>query len=168
MAKAVSFLTGKKYAHVSIALDHELKEVYSFARINIDSPFPAGFVREDLEVIVGKFKHSICCIYELAVTGPQYHKIKSELNDRYIINASKYRYNYLGLPFLYIRLPWRRKYHYVCSQFCGKLLADCEITTFDKDYSILLPHDFCEINNLKLIYEGKTLDYLANIGTSGI
>lgn len=55
---------------------------------------------------------------------------------------------------------YQRKYHYVCSQFCGKLLSDADIYDFKKDYSLIKPKDIFNMKGLKLIYEGKTIDFI--------
>jgi len=152
--------TREKYVHVSIALDKKWKKVYSFGRKNPKWMLPAGFVEEDFDEITKRFVNSSCRVYELEITRRQYYDLKTELKNNYIKNSIKFRYNIAGLPMLNFKFPFRRKYHYVCSTFCGKLLMDAGILDFDKDYSILKPKDFFELPNSKLIYEGKTLDYL--------
>ena len=152
--------TREKYVHVSIALDKKCKKVYSFGRKNPNRVFPAGFAQEDFDLITKKFVNSACRVYELEITKQQYYNLKTEIKNTYIKNAVKFRYNIAGLPMLNFKFPFRRKYHYVCSTFCGKILMDAGIIEFDKDYSILKPKDFFELKNSKLIFEGKTLDYL--------
>ena len=154
--------TKEKYVHISIALDKKWKKVYSFGRKNPKWMLPAGFVNEDYEEITKRFVNSACRVYELEITQQQYYHLKTELKDNYIKNAIKYRYNITGLPMLNFNLPFHRKYHYVCSTFCGKLLMDAGIIDFKKDYSVLKPKDFFGLKNSKLIFEGKTLDYLNN------
>jgi len=151
--------TRQKYVHISIALDKKWKKVYSFGRKNVKWPLPAGFINEDFNSILKYFQDSLCRVYELPITKLQYYKLKTELKDNYIQNEDKYRYNITGLPMINFNFAYRRKYHYVCSQFCGKLLIDCGIIDFNKDYSILKPKDFFELDKLNLIYEGKTIDY---------
>ena len=48
-ARLIRFLTKEPYSHASIALDVELKELYSFARKHIHNPFDCGFIEEDIE-----------------------------------------------------------------------------------------------------------------------
>ena len=151
--------TKEKFVHISIALDKKWKKVYSFGRKNVKWPLPAGFVNEDFNSILKYFQNSLCRVYELPITNSQYYQLKAELSENYIKNAIKYRYNITGLPMINFNFPYHRKYHYVCSQFCGKLLIDCGIIDFEKDYSILKPRDFFELKNTTLIYEGKTADY---------
>ena len=46
LSRVLKRLTGAKYNHVSIALDEEFNEMYSFGRINPYNPFWGGFVKE--------------------------------------------------------------------------------------------------------------------------
>lgn len=155
--------TREKYVHISIALDRKWKKVYSFGRKQMKWPLPAGFVLEDFDSICEYFNKSVCRVYELEITNEQYFKLKSDLKNNYIKKAIKYRYNIKGLPLLGINRAYHRQYHYVCSQFCGKLLIDNGIVDFKKDYSILKPKDFLELDTLNLIFEGKTFDFLQTL-----
>ena len=46
LSKVVRFYTRKDYSHVSISLDENLNNMYSFGRINPYNPFSCGFVKE--------------------------------------------------------------------------------------------------------------------------
>ena len=48
IGKTIRMLTGEKYNHVSISLDAELTQMYSFARRYYKTPFYGGFVKESL------------------------------------------------------------------------------------------------------------------------
>lgn len=54
LSKLVKMYTKKEYSHVSIALDEDLKEMYSFGRTYAYCPFIAGFVHEEIDK--GTFK----------------------------------------------------------------------------------------------------------------
>ena len=47
-SRLIGWSTGETYTHVAIALDRELRKVYSFARRNPRFLLPAGLVREDV------------------------------------------------------------------------------------------------------------------------
>jgi len=162
-SKLFKFMTREDYVHISIALDKKWRKVYSFGRKNVNWPLPAGFINEDFNNVVKRFANSVCRVYELEITQKQYYKLKAELRDNYIKDAFKYRYNIKGLPFLNFNLSYHRQYHYVCTQFCGKLLTDAGIISLKKDYSVLKPKDFFDLKNSKLIYEGSTFDYLQTL-----
>ena len=50
LSRIVRFYTRKEYSHVSIALDENLDEMYSFGRLNPYNAFIGGFVHEGIEV----------------------------------------------------------------------------------------------------------------------
>jgi len=163
IAKFFRIAVKEKFVHISIALDKKCKRVYSFGRKKAKWPLPAGFINEDFEAISKNYHGSLCRVYELEITNAQYYKLKNDLRNNYMKDAIKYRYNIRGLPFLGINFVYHRKYHYVCSQFCGKILIDSGIIDFKKDYSVIKPQDFFQLPNIKLIFEGKTVDYLRTI-----
>ena len=49
LSQIIKIKTKDKYAHVSIALDRELEELYSFGRVNPYIPILGGFVHEGIE-----------------------------------------------------------------------------------------------------------------------
>ena len=115
----------------------------------------AGFVEEDLNKITAIFKDSISQVYELS-TNKQYYNLKKIIKD-FIRESFKYKYNIRGLPMIQFNKVYQRKYHYVCSQFCGKLLSDAIYMTL-KRLLINKAKDIFNMKGLKLIYEGKTID----------
>lgn len=44
LSKIIKNYTNDEFSHVSISLDSELKEMYSFGRLNAYNPFWGGFV----------------------------------------------------------------------------------------------------------------------------
>ena len=161
-SKFLKIMTREKYVHISIGLDDKFEKVYSFGRKQ-KFMLPAGFINEDLEMICQLFKKTDLQIYELKITKKQFYTINKILKDKYIKNALKYRYNIKGLPMINFNLSYKRDYHYVCSQFCGKLLNDSGIINFNKNYSLIKPRDILNIKGLNLIYEGKATDFLKQL-----
>ena len=49
LSRIVKFYTKKEYSHVSIALDENLEEMYSFGRLNPYVAFIGGFVHEKID-----------------------------------------------------------------------------------------------------------------------
>lgn len=154
--------SGEKYIHVSISLDQDLYRVYSFGRKNPKWMFPSGFVMENMELITSFFENAICRIYKMQITRKEYHRLKKELK-KYIDRENKYHYNIKGLVHIKFNHIYHRNYHFVCSQFVGKLLQDSRIYDFKKDYSLIRPKDIRSIKDSKLIYEGKIINYLKEI-----
>lgn len=156
------FMSGEKYIHVSLSFDEDLKEVYSFGRHNPRWAFPCGFSQEDLNRVVKVFKRADCQVYVLPLTNEEYKRLKKEVM-KYKNNKENYHYNIAGLVPIQFNKVCRREYHYVCSQFVGKIFEDAEIYKFKKDYSIVRPNDIREMPRLSLKYEGKLLEYLRTL-----
>lgn len=154
----LKFILREKYVHVSIALDEELKMVYSFGRKNPNHMFPCGFVRENVDDISCIFDKSICQIYELKVKKRTYDKLKKVI-EKYERKRGELKYNVLGLPLMKFNFACHRNHHYVCSQFVGKVIQESKIYDFKKDYSLIKPNDVLKIDDLNLIYEGKIKNY---------
>lgn len=69
LSKIIKGFTKDEFSHVSIALDIELKEMYSFGRLNPNNPFCGGFVHEYIDK--GTFKRfykTRAKVYSLEVT----------------------------------------------------------------------------------------------------
>lgn len=156
------FMSGEKYIHVSLSFDENLTEVYSFGRYNPRWAFPCGFSQEDFNRVVKVFKRADCQVYVLPLTNEEYKKLKKEVM-KYKNNRENYHYNIAGLVPIQFNKVCRRRYHYVCSQFIGKIFEDTKIHKFKKDYSIVRPNDIREIPRLSLKYEGKLLEYLRTL-----
>lgn len=161
VAKALKFFTKEKYVHVTISFDEELKNAYSFGRKYTYIPLPGGLINENYSKRCRHFSNIIAKIYELDITDYQYRKLKKDFNNNYLKNIKKYKYNVKGLYYIKKNKAIHREYHFVCSQFCGKLLSDNNIISFDKDYSLLKPEDFFDKDYSRTIFEGKLLDYLS-------
>jgi len=166
-SRFLRMMTDEKYVHVSICLDSNLKEVYSFGRQNPRWMFPCGFVNEDFQLISNLFQNAECQVYELQLSLKKWQALKHEL-QKYIDKRNAYHYNIKGLIHIKFNHIYRRQYHYVCSQFVGKLIQDSQIYDFQKDYSLINPHDVISIPNLNLIYEGKINNYIKEFSNEKI
>lgn len=160
VSKVLMLFTHQKYVHVTIALDKELKEAYSFGRKYTYIPLPGGFINEKYDKRCKHFKNSYFRIYELKVSNNKFEKLKKNLKNDYLRNKKEYKYNIIGLYYIQRKKILHRDKHLLCSQFCSKILIDNDILTFDKDYSLIKPEDFLNIENTNVIYEGKSIDYL--------
>lgn len=159
VSKFLRLFTHNKYVHVTISLDKFLNEAYSFGRKFTYSPLPGGFINEMYEKRCKHFNKSESKIFELKVSNKQYKKLKDILEQEYM-NNKKYKYNIIGLYYIYRNKAHHRDFRLVCSQFCGKVLIECDIVSFDKDYSLIRPTDFLDLKGTSLIFEGRTMDYI--------
>ncbi|GGA63489.1 hypothetical protein [Ornithinibacillus halotolerans] len=156
LSRMINLYTNAPLNHVSIGFDYELKEVYSFGRINPKNPFSGGFVQEDIR---GDFlKNSQCAIYAFHITEDEYIKVRHHIKE--IENrASDYKYNFIGLIGIALKIEIRRKNAFFCSQFVATVMRDTETFKFSKPIHFVTPADIRAHSELQLIYQGRLGDY---------
>lgn len=157
-SRAFKHITRQPFNHLSISLNRDLTLLYSFARRTPHNPLNAGFIQECLRTgTFASFPQTQCRIYRLDVTQEQYAHLVS-LIRHFETYAHRYNYNFVGLLFIWAKIPISRDNHYVCSQFVGYLLEQISVQ-LPKPYTLLLPTDICELAQLHLCYEGYLHDY---------
>lgn len=160
-SKLIHTMTKSNYTHVSIALDIECKELYSFGRKYPYLMLPAGFIMEDIQK--GLFVRNLsapCALYELEVTDKVYRKLKLELQQM-LWNANQFRYSCVGPLFCYFGVTYERKNRFFCSQFVADILGRVGALPLQKPPSLYVPNDFTLMPELEMVYEG-TLSGLIN------
>lgn len=158
-ATLIRLWTREPYSHTSIALDVELKEMYSFARKNVYNPFYSTFIDEDIEKgIFGMDKSIKCCVYAVPVTEEQYQKIRNEIN-RFVKYRDQFQYNYIGLIGVMFGKNIEDEKHFFCSQFVSYVFNKSGIRLFKKRTGLIRPYDFHIRLQDKIIYKGKLCDY---------
>ena len=147
------------YAHVSIALNEELKPMYSFGRLNPKTPIFAGFVEENInEGLYAIRKNTMCRVYSLEVTDSQYYDIYN--NIMFVSeNRKKYDYDVMALIYLTLNRPRQAEYKYVCSHFVADMLSKSDVGLFDEPPCSIRPDCFYDNENLSLEYEGLLSKY---------
>ncbi|MDE5778210.1 MAG: hypothetical protein K2I10_06900 [Lachnospiraceae bacterium] len=158
-ARLIRLLTREPYSHTSLALDVELREMYSFARKHIYNPFNSGFVDENIETgIFGRDKNVQCSVYAIPVTEEQYRRVKKELQN-FIQNREIYSYNYLGLLGAFVGRNVDSERNYFCSQFVSYVLNESGIKLFRKKTGLIRPFDFHIRLKEYQIYKGSLSEY---------
>ena len=160
LSRIVRFYTKKKYTHVSIGLDSELKQLYSFGRLNPNNAFVGGFVHEELNKgTFAKFKNTMGAIYSLNVTDEQYNSIVETI-ENVKQNKGKYKFNVIGLFLVSINKKYQKPDTFYCAEFVKYILE----TSLNKELlpEIIKPMDFVELDNIKLRYEGVFNRYRDN------
>ncbi|MBQ6498216.1 MAG: hypothetical protein IJI58_05820 [Bacilli bacterium] len=157
LSKLVKGYTNDDYAHVSIALDKELKEMYSFGRLNPYIPFIGGFVHESVDR--GTFKRfykTKTKIYSLEVNEEQFIKICNIIKE-FNENRHSYKFNVLGLFFAAINLNIKREKCFYCAEFVKYVLDNSSLEVNLPD--VVRPNDFNYLKNAKEIYTGILKQY---------
>lgn len=156
LTKLIRLYTKKRYNHVSISFDVDLREVYSFGRKRMNNPFNGGFVRENIRE--GLFKEATCSIYSITVTENQIENMKAFIKK---IEREKdvYRYNFLGLFGFLFNRPIQREKAFFCSQFVASVLQEGKVLDLNKQPALISPSDIEGCTALELVYEGKLKHY---------
>ncbi|MBO5317413.1 MAG: hypothetical protein J6A74_03105 [Oscillospiraceae bacterium] len=123
IGKTIRRLTRQPFNHVSIALDPQREQMYSFARRFYRLPFWGGFVRENPSRFHIHGKPALFKVCKLPVTREQYTQMKNRLDDMYQ-NAGRYLYNHLSVLTTLLRRPVPLRDAYTCVEFCVHCLQE--------------------------------------------
>lgn len=153
-SRFLGLITGARYNHISIGLDDDIEEFYSFGRKIIWFPLIGGFVVEHADKGLYKvFSDTASLIYKLEIEDKQFDKLKVCIDD-FKKNQHLYKYNIIGLLGVMFNIPLKRKNRFFCTQFVATMLNECGIYSLQKDSSLAAPDDFHKIPGLVKVYEG--------------
>lgn len=162
LSNIIKKYTKDEYSHVSIALDEELEEIYSFGRIYPRIAFIGGLVKESLTSGTFKrFKNTNTGVYELEVTNEQYEKIQETIKTMFE-HKDEYKFNIKGLFFVAINKKIKRPKTFYCAEFVKYVLDKAEIDTKCLP-EIIKPESFKKLENMELIYKGKLRKYRTRV-----
>lgn len=161
--RLIKLATRSPLNHASISFDRELHEVYSFGRKNPDNPFIGGFVKEDMSNKL--FYGAACALYRCPVDSQTYEQMKQYI---YRIEQEKqdYKYNFLGLFGVLLKIRYERKNAYFCSQFVAAVLEQSGFSIAGKPSCMVRPNDFCSLPDFTLVYEGPLNPYVRQTGSA--
>lgn len=159
LSKLIKVFTKEPYSHVSVSLDRELEELYSFGRKVPSNPLFAGFVQEDvINGTYARFPKTQCALYSIEISEKNYKKLLFEL-EKFKKEKNKYKYNLMGLLIFLFKKPIDREYRYFCSQFVSEVLNNSGVKIIEKPSALTAPGDFRKCTYLKLQYEGELKNY---------
>lgn len=149
-AKIIEMMTGCYYSHTSIGLSEDMNKFYTFV--------VKGFMVEDLNRYANKTDFEMPCqLYELKVTPEEYDRVKRILRF-YVKNKSKMAYTQLGVAMALLRIPFRQKHKYFCSEFVAEVLKRGKIMKNKRPASICMSKHIIRNTKVKRIYEGNVRD----------
>lgn len=157
LSKIIKNYTKDEFSHVSISLDKQLKEMYSFGRLHPYNPFWGGFVHEYIDQGTFKrFYQTKAKVYSLAVTEEQYNKVENNIKQ---IQKEKehYTFNIVGLLAVGFHKRIPRKHSFYCAEFVKDVMEKANIETGLPE--IVKPEDFKRIEEIQEIYEGMLRKY---------
>ena len=159
LSNIIKCYTRDEFSHVSIALDKQLNQMYSFGRLNPYNPLYGGFVHEKINKGTFKrFANTKSEIFSLEVTDKQYNKLKEEIF--YIKKLRRnYKFNILGLLGVGFKIKLKFDNYFYCAEFVKYVLDKANI---ENDLPELVrPENFKDIKNLKKEYYGNLNEYKA-------
>lgn len=159
LSQIIKYWTKDEFSHVSVALDADLEEMYSFGRLNPYNPFWGSFVHEHINKGTFKrFKKTRAEVYSMFVTDEQYEKAQKVITY-FNNNKEKYRFNILGLACVTINKKIVRKNTFYCAEFVKHILKFAGITEVNVLPEIIKPESFKELKGLRLEYQGLLRKY---------
>lgn len=162
LSKLVSLFTSDPFTHASISFDHCLQPLYSSARKNGETMFPAGPCREYFHRgFYTRHRMIPCALYALDVPEEHYLRAREE-TAKIIERSDEYHFNILGLLLCHMNIPFRRKRNFFCSQFVAEILLRSNATELPKVPSLMRPADYASLPQLQCLYRG-TLQELVNL-----
>lgn len=159
LSRIIKCYTKDEFSHVSIALDEELEEMYSFGRLYAYNPFWGSFVHEGIDKGTFKrFRKTRAEVYSIFISDEQYEKAKKTI-AYFIENKQKYRFNFIGLACVGINKRVKRKNTFYCAEFVKHVLKTAGITEANKLPKLIKPEDFKQMQDIRLEYEGLLRKY---------
>ena len=127
LSNIIKTYTRDEYSHVSISLDKELNEMYSFGRLNPYNAFIGGFIHEKIDAGTFKrFKNTKAMIYSLEIEEEQYKKIKDKIKEMEQ-EKETYRFNIWGLFAVSIHKKIKAPRTFYCAEFVKYILEEAGI-----------------------------------------
>lgn len=161
LSKLVKIYTKDEFAHVSISLDEDLTQMYSFGRLTPYNPFFGGFVHEQVnEGTFKRFKKTKSAIYSMQVEDEEYNKIKDIIKE-FQDSEKPYKFNIIGLLAVGFNIKIQKEYSFYCAEFVKYVLENAGIKT--KLPELIKPGEFRNLNDIKLEYKGILRDYKSTV-----
>lgn len=157
LSKIIKSYTKDEFSHVSIALDSQLQEMYSFGRLHPYNPFWGGFVHEYIDKGTYKrFYRTTTRVYSYEVTEEQYEKLKNNIKQ---IEANKedYEFNIAGLVAVGFHKKIGKEKSFYCAEFVKYVIEKANINM--NLPTVIKPEDFKNVEGLQEIYNGLLRKY---------
>ena len=164
LSKLVQLFTADPYTHASISFDECLQPLYSSARKNGETMFPAGPTTEVFHRgFYYKHQDIPCALYELSVPDQVYELARREA-QQFARDSDLYSFNILGLILCKLGIPFHPKYKYFCSQFVAEILQNSGAAKLERWAPYYLPHHLRALKEMKFRFQGNLMEYLHAYG----
>jgi len=153
VSRLIRLFMKDEYTHASIALDRDLRNMYSFGRKYIYNPFIGAFRREYIDKGVYKLQKAVpCMVLEVEVTEQQYQKVESIISQ-FVSNSHLYKYNYKGLIYNLFNAETSNDNHFLCSEFVYYVLNQSGIVDFNIPRNLVRPQSLLNIKS-NIVFKG--------------
>lgn len=150
-SKILEFLTGCHYCHAAIGLGEDMNHFYSFKK--------KGFIIEEITRYLKPNRTPFACqLYQIEVSGKIYGKVK-HLLEHFAARKNQMHYSNLGVVLSLMRIPFKRPYHYFCSQFVAEVLMLSRAAKLKKSSTLYLPGDLRKLAGVQLVFHGNMRDF---------
>ena len=158
--KIIRFYTKDEFSHVSISLDRNLTQMYSFGRHYAYNPFYGGFVHEYIDKGTFKrFYNTKTRVYSLDIEDEQYEILKNTIAD-FEEKRNILKFNFIGLVGVGFDKKLKRKNYFYCAEFLKYLFDKAGIQNNLPE--LTRPESFKQLNSLNQIYSGLLRNYSTN------
>ncbi len=155
----IAKFTHTPYNHVSVSLDAELEQMFSFGRRYKYIPWIGGFVQESPHFgTLGRFPQTEAIVLKMTVDASTYADISERLANM-LEHKYAYRYDTLGLFAAIFGKTIKRENYYYCSEFVKELLIKFGIESTESFEGIVRPMDFLELPSTHVIYRGRLSEF---------
>lgn len=152
--KIAKRITKDPYNHVSLALDEDLDEIYTFSLYTRENGFNGGFMRETREQLAG----STYSLYRVSVDHQTYDKVKLYIRGMASSSAST-TYSLKSLVnAMFQKEIFKREEEssMICSEFVTYVLDLAKVPLFkNRKLSMVKPYDLVKLKMLKFVRRGK-------------
>ncbi|HHV11701.1 MAG TPA: hypothetical protein GXX75_15620 [Clostridiales bacterium] len=121
IGRLIRLFTRNQYSHVTIAFEHDLNKMYSFARYNINSPISGGFVIEEPYRYLINNSDIYVKICKLPVSATEYKRIEQEV-EYFHRHKEEMIYNTVNAVLSLIKKRLQMKNTFTCVEFVTYLL----------------------------------------------
>lgn len=152
-SKISKAITGDPYNHVSIMLERDFDEVFTFALKTALNGATGGFKKETRSVLKG----ARYTLYRVAVSPEAHDRVKRKIITM-AADARQTAYNHWALFNTILNKPLfetEGEQIMICSQFVGAMLVEAGVDLFkEKHLSTIKPYDFVRTKLLKFVERG--------------
>ena len=121
IGRFIRSITRSEYNHISVSLDTQLHQMYSFARYYYRTPFYGGFVLESPSRYWINGESSRIAVYKLPIDPETYDSLSAHLKNM-LQRKERFLYNHFSAWAVPFRRRIPTKDAYACVEFCMEIM----------------------------------------------